>query len=235
MLKKGIYTFIFFLIIVQNAFGQKTTEFGLFIGRSYYLGEINPTTHLGGGVGSLAYGGLFRLNLNNRYSLKLAAYKAKLATEDRFTELRFNRFRDASFEGDLIEVSPQIEFNFLPYQMGDKKFFFSPYLFVGLAFYSIESDATVENFETVPVSTKSGMQFALPFGPGLKLNVGKKMSLNFEWGFRRTSNDQLDGLSNRFNEIFELGKEYDNDWYVISGFALTYKLTKVGPCPAIEF
>jgi len=37
------------------------------------------------------------------------------------------------------------------------------------------------------------------------------------------------------NDVFESGKTYDNDWFVVSGFMLTYKITREGPCPVYNF
>ena len=58
--------------------GQKTAELGVMLGRSYYLGEVNPKTHWGNGVGSFSYGALLRYNLNERYSLKLGLAPASI-------------------------------------------------------------------------------------------------------------------------------------------------------------
>lgn len=235
MIKKQLFFLIAFLSLAQIGLSQRTTEFGFFLGRSYYLGEVNPKTHLGNGVGSLAYGAVFRYNLNQRYSLKASVIKGKLKADDTNIEFLFNKSREASFETKLTEFSGQIEFNFLPYETGDNRHFFTPYLFVGVSAYNYKPKTTIANVENDGEETESGTKISMPFGPGLKLSVGNKLSLAFEWGFRRTSNDAIDGLPNRFNELYEQGKTYDNDWYVISGFMLTYKLTKVGPCPVYHF
>lgn len=210
-------------------------EFGGFLGRSYYLGEINPKTHLGNGVGSLNYGFVFRYNLNKRYSLKASALRTQLRAEDRNAEFQFNRFRDGSFKTNLTELSTQIEFNFLPYETGDSRHFFSPYLFVGFSYYYYSPSLKIDEFQLEGDESEPGDGFSYPFGLGLKLGIGSRLSLGFEWGFRKTNNDALDGLPNRVNEFIEFGKEYDNDWYVMSGFMLTFKLTKVGPCPVYHF
>ena len=72
MLKK----FLFFLLIFSASFfttnaQRKTAELGLFIGRSYYLGELNPKAHVGNGVVGFTYGGILRYNLNQEYSIHL--------------------------------------------------------------------------------------------------------------------------------------------------------------------
>lgn len=217
------------------SFSQKTTEFGLLVGRSYYLGEINPTTHVGNDVGNLAIGAAFRFNLNKRYSLKATILQTTLKAKDVNNDLAFNQMRNAEFENDLTEGAATIEFNFLPYETGDKDFFFSPYLFVGFAIYSHSPKLKINEAEYPNAEEGRSTHLSFPFGTGIKVSLARKVSLSFEWGFRKTSNDHLDGLPNREFDIFELSKNYDNDWYSVNAFMLTYKLSDKGPCPAYNF
>lgn len=233
MLRKAVI--IFFLLIPCIAFSQKTLDGGLFVGRSYYIGELNPITHVGNEVGSITYGGALRYNLNKRYSLKAALIYTNLSASDESVELEFSQFRDATFESNLLEFASSIEFNFVPFEQGSKKNFFTPYLFVGLSVYRYDPTTTVNGIQVSGSESSGGTKLAMPFGPGFKLSMGKKLGLSFEWGFRKTSNDEIDGLPNRLEETLEYGKNYDNDWYVVSGFMLTYRLTKINPCPYYGF
>lgn len=227
-----LFTASFFCI--SPLFSQpKTAELGILLGRSYYLGEINPRTHWGKGVGSFAYGGLFRYNLNDRYSLKLGLSRTELSAEDVEQEYLFNRARKAEFNTKLTDLAATIEFNFLPYKLGDREKPFSPYLFTGFAYYWYNPATSIDGRDVVTEEAENGRGLAFVFGPGLKLNLSRKIGLNFEWGFRKTFIDELDGLPNFTNEIIEQGKEYNNDWYVISGFILTFKITDEGPCPSM--
>lgn len=234
MLKK-IGFFIFFTLLLSSSYAQKTAELGILVGRSYYLGEVNPKTHWGNGVGSFTLGGVFKYNLNERYTLKAALVTTKLGASDDESDFPFNNQRLASFESRVTEFSGTIEFNFLPYEMGDKRHFFTPYLFVGLSYYGYNPNIEVEGFVPEPIDEGKGSGFAYPFGTGMKLSLGRKFALAAEWGFRKTGNDLIDGLENRINDDFETGKPYDNDWFVVTGFMLTYKLTNEGPCPVYNF
>lgn len=235
-MKLKVFLITAILLLGSQIIAQRTTEFGIMLGRAYYLGELNPKTHWGNNVGSFAYGGVFRYNLNQRYSLKASFLRSKVSASDEVTEFSFNNtFRKASFESTINDLSGQIEFNFMPYETGDKDFFFSPYVFVGISAYNTSTSTDFEGVVQPNQELNDGIQWALPFGPGFKLSLGQKVSLAFEWGFRKTSNDFIDGNPNRFSEIYEFGKEYDNDWYVMTGFMLTYRLTRVGPCPVYHF
>ena len=226
---------LFITFIALTTFGQRTAEVGVFFGRSYYLGELNPRTHWGNGVGSSTIGGVFKYNLNERYTLKGSIIRTTLSADDNLETYQFNQQRQASFENTLTEFAGEIEFNFLPYKMGDQKHFFTPYLFVGVSYFINDVQTTIEGFDPAPISQENGGKFALPFGPGLKLSLGKKWAFAAEWGFRKTNYDFIDGLENRVEDIFESGKTYDNDWFVVSGFMLTYKITNEGPCPVYNF
>ena len=234
----SILLFSTFVLLAQKK-APKTWEVGVFLGRSYYLGELNPKTHMGNGVGSFAFGGLVKYNLNRRYSLRAGVNFGNLNADDGNVDLPFNQFRKASFDASIVEGHALLEFNFLPYELGNPQFRFSPYLFVGPSFYSYEVNFHQEslsegdlNRESQITEEESNIELAIPFGLGFKLNLTKRIGLSFEWGFRK-ANDRVDGLPNLLNEKFENGKDYDKDWYSFSGFLLTYKISKTGPCPAI--
>lgn len=232
MLKKLLFFFFVFntfFFTVQSQ--RKTADLGLFIGRSYYMGELNPKTHVGNGVGGFTYGGIFRYNLNMRYSLKATLIRTKLSAEDEQVNFPFNQARNASFETNLTEFAGSIEFNFLPYRTGNKEHFFTPYLFVGFSIYRVDPTSIINGVEYEGSEAEAKTGLALPFGPGMKLSLGSKWGLAMEWGFRKTAYDGIDGLPNRVNEVVELGKEYDNDWFVVTGLTLTFKVTNEGSCP----
>lgn len=237
---KYIFTLIIVLASNQLSFSQKkipkTTELGIFLGRSYYLGELNPKTHIGNDIGSFAFGALFKYNLNRRYSLRAGLNFGGIHADDENVDLPFNQYRKASFESRLTEGHVLLEFNFMPYELGNEQYAFSPYLFVGPAFYISNPDFEQETAFPVEENEEeeqaSNLNLSMPFGFGFKFNLSRRWGLSLEWGFRKGSDD-LDGLPNLLGESFENGKDYDKDWYSFSGILITYKLSKKGPCPAI--
>lgn len=228
-LKLVIISAVFFSAFSIQA--QKTAELGFLVGRSYYLGEINPNTHYGNETGSLTYGAIFRYNLNMRYSLKATLSQTTLQAADINNDLLFNQARNAEFENQITEFATSIEFNFLPYAIGNKEDFFTPYLFFGLNLFKSSPEALLDGTEIVGETVDEKTLLAYSFGPGFKVNLGSRFSLAMEWGFRKTGNDHLDGLPNFINDTYELGKDYDNDWFVSSIFMLTYRITDLGKCP----
>lgn len=232
---------IFFLLLVGlRAFSQKaapkTWELGVLIGRSYYSGELNPKTHVGNEVGNLAFGALARYNINRRYSLRGGLNFGGLNAEDENVELPFNQYRMASFESRFTEVHVLLEFNFMPYEIGEPSFPFSPYLYVGPGFFfnnvDFYQEGLSEDSEEGEEEDKSTAKLTLPFGLGFKLNIGQRLALNLEWGFRKAG-DEIDGLPNVLENGNQNGKSYNKDWYSVAGIVITYSLSKKGPCPAI--
>jgi hypothetical protein len=105
MIRKLSFSLFFLLATYFHVVSQKTADIGVFLGRSYYMGELNPRTHWGDGVGSFTIGGIFRYNLNERYSLKGSIVRATLSANDKFETFEFNRQRSASFENTITEFS----------------------------------------------------------------------------------------------------------------------------------
>ncbi len=226
---------VILLFFVLSVSAQKIPELGFFVGKSNYNGELNPTNQFSNDAGSLAIGGIFRYNLNPRYALKASLLISEIKGDDRIADLEFGGMRKASFESNLLELSGQIEFNFMEYEMGQRSRAFSPFIFVGLAAFRY-NPTTIQDEEKIRSSNDEDNSWgvALPFGVGIKVNLIRRLGLSAEWGFRKSGKDDLDGLPNTNIErlFFENGKEYDNDWYSVIGFSLNYRLTKKNSCPS---
>jgi hypothetical protein len=81
----------------------------------------------------------------------------------------------------------------------------------------------------------SETSFAIPMILGIKSNITSKLILGAEVGVRYTFTDNLDG-SNPKNEnlqTLKFGNTNSNDWYVFTGFTLTYTFGEK-PCYCAE-
>ena len=122
------------LIIVVSLFGfdanaqqfNPNTEVGVLLGTSYYLGDLN-TVHFNQSLP--AVGLIIRKNIDKRFVYKAEAIFINLKSDERNSDdtIAKNRglhFSNNAFQEDgggfpLIELSGQLEFNFLPYQPGN--------------------------------------------------------------------------------------------------------------------
>lgn len=210
-----------FLLILFSIFApfilkaQVKADIGLMSGVSYYIGDINTDKHFYNV--SPFYSGFYRYNFHKRFSVKGGiAYTTLSANSSDFNTFISNS--SLSFKSQLIDFSAVFEYNFWPYLTTlteeDK---ISPYIFVGLnGFYNI--------------GVVSSIYYGIPFGAGLKYNLDKRIGIGFEYSFRKSFTDMIDG-SDFWND--ELNFEYTKDWYSFLGVFVSYKFfSKRIMCPA---
>lgn len=134
-------------------FAQKqrpSSELGLFMGTSYYLGDLN-SVHFRGGFASNdysadkrigltddlsfslpAFGLQFRRNFNHRMSFKASLLYGYVEALDA-TGGSFEQLRNLSFRSDLFELSTQMEIYFHEINQKDDRKLISPYFTTGIA------------------------------------------------------------------------------------------------------
>lgn len=122
----------------------------------------------------------------------------------------------------LTELGVTYEFNFFPYStFRSRHVDYTPYIAAGAAL-------SVVDF-AVPFPS-------VPFSAGFKINVANQVGIEFEYGFRKTFTDELDGL---YEIVDATGNQVDhtwthnNDWYSFMGISVTWKIyNKLLGCPA---
>jgi hypothetical protein len=203
--------------VLLNA--QRRFDLGIFSGGSYYLGDINQSRHIY--APSVAIGGFYRYNINPRYSIRGNVYYGGLKGNPLDFDNVFYEWREEDpFKSSILDVTLQFEFNFLPYTTIAKKWEYSPYVSGGIGFSFINS------------ASASKYDVAIPFGVGFKVNISGKLSAGMEWSFRKTFNDDLDGLEN-WNAPDYRFVLHNYDWYSFTGIFVTYKIfTYRYDCPA---
>ena len=230
-----VYKSIILLVLFfsSDLFSQRHSEIGLMGGTSYYLGELNHSKQIINKV-NLSVGLFYRKNTSNRYALRFGANYGKISASDKFNNLSFNDFRQLSFSSSLLEGYGVLEFNFLPFEIGNYRTSpFSPYVFIGAAIFLVNPE--IENEGTIAISSSGGLtSFSIPFGLGFKFDLGGNWGLGVEWGMRKTYTDEIDGLSQTFNSGYQLSNSQNNDWYSILVITLNYKiLTESDHCPGV--
>lgn len=210
--------FIIIFMILLGSFtlnAQRFTDFGVLIGGAYYNGEINPTRQFY--KPSLSFGAFVRLNMNKRFALRFSGYYAHLKGDVNDFPDRVTHFIPPpreSFNKQVMDLTGQLEFNFLPYITGERNFLRSTYVSAGLG-YGLFSG--------------SSNSLLIPFGVGAKMNFGERLSGGIEWSFRKTFADDIDNYPNLLgNTLIN-----NNDWYSFFGLFISYKFVKfAADCPA---
>lgn len=224
-------------------------ELGFFGGASYYLGDINPRAHFFNS--HVAAGIFFRYTTNYRYAFKFGFNYGTVSASDAKSSEADQIERNLSFRSRLYELSSVAEFNFVEYRIGHDKHRFTMYIFAGLAGFYFNPKSNVggdyESLRSYKTEGKSypNFQLSVPFGLGLKWNVGDKCGLGIEWGPRRTFTDYLDDVSGVYPDVFNSytdqslhnsaapggmrGNPSSKDWYFYYGISLSIKLRDPHP------
>lgn len=253
MLKKALLYLFCGLALTSIAQSRKRTfrqrEIGFLAGGSYYIGDLNPRNHFK--ATHPAAGLFFRYTTNYRYAFRFGFNYGSISGDDSKSSEPDQVERNLKFRSKLYELSAIAEFNFVEYRIGNDKHPFTLFIFAGLAGFYFNPEANIGNgYQSLPGEKTEGqgssypkMQISIPFGLGLKWNIGDHCGLGVEWGPRRTFTDYLDDVKGTYPLTASEGNNYTNqsinggatagtmrgnpstrDWYFYYGVTLSIKL-----------
>ena len=183
------------------------SEIGGFFGSAFYIGDINPTSLFSslkpsGGI-------IYRYNLNARWAFKGSIIFANVEASDEKDNDGYER--NLNFKSPITEIAAMAELNFFNLYNSAHSNRFTPYIFAGFAFFSFNPQAELDGrvYFLQHLGTEGqGLEgekdfysltnFAIPFGIGFKVNIGKYISFGLEWGMRYTFTDYLDDVGNTY-------------------------------------
>ena len=207
---------ILFAMSVGAGVKAQSSEIGLCGGVSFYMGDLNPK---GVFSGSRPAGGvLYRYNINPRLAFKANVLFGSLEASD--AKMSGDLARNLSFRSPLSEISAQMELNFMRLYNERGMNPFTPYLFAGVAIFSFNPQAEMNNnwYDLQTLGTEgqglnvqdpeTGIMydkkryaltgFSIPFGIGMRVNFLKYYCIGLEWGFRKTFTDYIDDVSTTY-------------------------------------
>lgn len=209
-MKKIIFITLLAVAMISQAVAQKS-EIGAFGGTSFYIGDLSHSTIFS--ECGYSFGVVYKYNINPRWAVRANILFAEVRASDKVSN--GNYARNLSFKSPITEISAQMELNFLKLYNAKGYNRFSPYVFAGVAVFSFNPQAEYNGntYDLQPLGTEGQgilegkkeyalCSFAIPFGIGLKVNVGRYVSIGAEWGMRFTCTDYLDDVSTVY---------YDND------------------------
>lgn len=192
------------LIAAVPAKAQRNGDIGFFVGVPWYMGDLSTTIPVPHTIPP-AIGPIYRHNFNMRNALRAHAFFYTLSDS-------VENFRGglAEFEASFVDLGLDFEFNWWPYKTAERKTKWSPYVSAGLG-YSLNIDGN------------SVSHLYVPFGGGVKVNLGQRVSGGVEVSARKTFTDLIDGFANLGGEEVQtpIG---NNDWYLFTGVFLTFKI-----------
>jgi hypothetical protein len=182
------------------------SEVGVMLGGSYYIGDLNRFGHFKGTqpAGSLFY----RYNIHSRLSFRANFSYGNVIGDDAWAKDAVLTNRNLNFKSDIFEFGAGVEFHYMPFQIGNKRYRGTAYFLAQLAFFRMnpKTNYNGEWVELRPLGTEGQgtdlsskdhynlFQFSIPLGLGVKLSLGKRASIGLEYGIRKTFTDYLDDV-----------------------------------------
>jgi hypothetical protein len=198
-------------------------EVGIWGGGANYIGDIGKTNYIS--PNKLALGILYKYNKSTRWTYRFSYIHGKIAGDDSASEVPSRFERNYRFKNKTNELNVGMEFNFLDFDLHSLKRQITPYISSGIAVFRYD-ELFFQNGNQRTEGGKYGL--GIPMIVGVKSSLTRQLVLGFEIGARYTYTDNLDG-SNPKNESLSFGNINSNDWYVFTGFTLTYTFGE-NPC-----
>lgn len=205
----------------------QTYEIGLFAGGANGIGDVGRTNYVL--PSSVAFGGIFKWNKSKRYAWRASVYSGSLDFDDSKSSFASRQQRNYQIENSIIEFSGGLEFNFVDYNLHKLGPAFTPYLYTGITYFRY--DFNYFDAQQVQDINQKDSSFAIPMIVGAKYRLNQFFILGAEIGARYTFTDNLDASNPEGSnfEQFRFGNIFSDDWYVFSGFTLTFTFGRK-PC-----
>ena len=217
---KNKITLVLALFLALNSYGQKSLEFGLNLGTSSYLGDLNPDDYRAT-ESSFAFGVQTRYNFNSLFSARVGFNLGTIKGDDENSDRSDIVARNLSFRSRVTELSLIGEFNFLHFgkhrlNKSNRNYYrFSPYVFGGLAIFNFNPETKYNGrwYDLQPLGTEgqdvansnvssyNRTQISIPVGMGVKFQLDPNIILSYEIGWRKTFTDYLDDVSGAYYDL----------------------------------
>jgi hypothetical protein len=215
-MKKNLIIIFLLLVTITRA---QIHEIGVFAGGANFIGDIGKTTYVD--PEGFSFGILYKWNKSPRHAYRFSYTQGNVYGNDLASDVPSRVRRGYRFKNTIKEISIGLEFNFFDFNLHEMEQKITPYAYSGIAYTIYDGLFFVGN---TPKSDASHGTPSLPMVVGVKSNITPHLIIGAEIGVRYTLADDIDGSfptnENLQNLVF--GNTASNDWYVFSGFTLTY-------------
>lgn len=260
----------FLLTVFSFVFVSSTAQFveiGGLGGAVSFNGDVHPSAIFINTRFSI--GAMVRYHAHPHFSTRLGFQYGNLEAKDTDSQKKDIRERNLSFKSTLAEINLIQEFNLMPFYPQKGKQVFAPYIAVGIALFWFNPTTLYKGewIELQPIGTEGQgledypkqkpyklFQPAIPVVLGLKYNLGGRINIGLDIGYRFTFTDYIDDvstiyippkklaangelavvLSNRTSEYTGLpaddkigsrrGNSNNMDAYLVWGFTISFNL-----------
>lgn len=193
------------LLWAQPAKPRQFVEAGLLIGASAYGGDLRSEdvffldqAGFGGGAG-------IRYHLGGNIALRANVLRSLLQATDA-KDIPQRQERGFSFETQLTELALQAEWHPLGHRRYQGDWFrpvWSPYFFAGAGLGMLNARPDFNGRDSPQIrgdrNAEEDVLLVVPIGLGLRIDLSERTALGFEYGYRLTRSDYLDGISQAGN------------------------------------
>ena len=223
--RRHLWTILILAVVVpSSAQVLQRSELGFGAGTFNYTGDLSRTYNFA--FSKPAATVIYRSNLSNIVSMRTSLTGGMVGASDRSHPIDAAAAKRASsFDIFLMELSGGFEYHFLDWRAPKRKLRFTPYAFAGVGLFFISGNGPKP-------AEYSNVQFAIPFGVGIKYVVNPKWYVSLEAGIRKTFFDYLDNVSAGNTKVknYQYGNWNDYDNYYFVGIILTRTFYDI-PCP----
>ena len=204
-------------------------EIGVTVGGVNYIGEVGNIQYFN--PRNLGYGIIYKRNFTQRVSLRAQFTTGKFSANDRnATDLeRLNR--NFSFSNSYTALGVGVEVNYVPLKIGEFDLSWTPYLHAGIQ-RLVTDDLYFAPFEDDARSLGKAITMSIPFGAGVKFNLGQYWVVAAEVQPQITFSDNLDGSFPNVDKqplAQKFSTSLSSDWLVFTGISITYAFGDL-PC-----
>ncbi|MCB4799312.1 type IX secretion system protein PorG [Neotamlana laminarinivorans] len=210
---------------------SQINEIGIYAGGSNFIGDVGSTKYIAPNAAAL--GLVYRWNASPRHSWRFSVIYSDIEAFDNKSDDPRRIQRNYSIDTDILELAAGMEFTFVDFNLHAEHTIATPYLFAGLSAAN-HDNYYFDNGISLPEGTKS-WAYGIPMAIGFKTNFLGNFILSFEIGARYTFSDEIDGNIPNSNsrQEYRFGNINNNDWYVFTGFTLTYTFGEK-PCYCVN-
>ena len=223
MKKLFIFVIVFVQVLVSHC---QIYEIGLTYGKTNFIGDIGNTQFINPSNDGLGF--LVRWNRSPRHSFRFSFINSSLSGDDLKSKDSRRIERGYNFSSNINEFSLGMEFNFLNYDLHTKFDKFTHYFYTGISYTSFDRQILENGY--INNLDKADSSIGIPIIIGAKYRVENSFILSFEVGARYKFTDKIDGNILNSEEIsYNFGNINNNDWYMFTGFNITYTFGRK-PC-----
>ncbi|MDA0780012.1 MAG: DUF6089 family protein [Bacteroidetes bacterium] len=224
-----IFFWCFLLGFVGTTTYAQRHEIGILVGGVNYIGEIGDTQYFN--PKHLGYGIIYKRNLTQRIALRAQFSTGKFSANDMNATDLDRRARGFSFSNTYRAWGVGAEVNYVPFPIGEFGTSWTPYLHIGIQ-RMVTDELYFPAIEFSAVEHGKNMTLSVPFGVGIKFNLGQYWVIAAEVQPQFTFSDNLDG-SFPNTEKQPLARQFStslsSDWLVFTGISITYAFGRL-PC-----